>query len=149
MNWMTIEIMLGLLAVATLIGLAFKFLQGRGHSVLGHERIDLKKLRGVHNGKPATKLGARATAVLFSTSYCAICPSVIRQLAELEANDPSMRHVVVDITDRLDLAAHFGIMQTPTLLLTDADGEIRFRVSGAPKPGVLIRELNQLGVSTK
>ena len=149
MNWMTIELVLGLLAIATLIGFGFKFFQGRGHAVLGHERIDLKKLRGLHNGKPATKLGSKATAVLFSTAYCAICPSVVRQLAEIESSDPAMRHVVVDITDRLDLAAHFGIMQTPTLLLADASGQIRFRISGAPKPGVLMRELNQLGVHTK
>lgn len=149
MSWMTIELVLGLIALATLIGFSFKFFQGRGHTVLGHERIDLKKLRGVHNGKPAAKLGSRATAILFSTTHCAICPSVVRQLQDLEAADPSLLPVVVDITDRLDLAAHFGIMQTPTLLIADSAGEIRFRVSGVPKPGVLIRELNQLGVSTK
>ena len=51
--------------------------------------------------------------------------------------------------DRLDLAAHFGISQTPTVLITDASGEIKYRVSGAPKPGVLAKELSELGVNTK
>ena len=146
---MTLELTLGLIAVATLIGIGFKVFQGRGHAVLGQERIDLEKLRGLHKGKPAKRFGAKATTVLFSTSYCSICPGVNRQLAGFEKLDPGLSHVEVDITDRLDLAAHFGVSQTPTVLITDSSGRIRFRISGAPKPGALVKELNELGVITK
>jgi thioredoxin-related protein len=54
-------------------------------------------------------------------------------------------HLEVDITNRLDLAAHFQISQTPTVFILDQKGEIKFRVSGAPKPGVIQQELTKLG----
>lgn len=140
---------IGLVLVATAIGIAFKLSQGRGHAVLGHERVDLKKLKGMHGQEVAIRFGTKATSILFSTSYCSICPSVRRQLQSMESIDAGLQHVDVDITDRLDLAAHFGISQTPTVLITDASGVIRYRVSGTPKPGVLMKELSELGVSIK
>lgn len=149
MDWLTIELTLGLVALASLIGVGFRYLQGRGHTVLGNERIDLAKLRGLHDGGLATEFGKKATTVLFSTEYCSICPAVNRQLEAIEAMDPDLKHIRVDITERLDLAAHFSITQTPTVLITDQKGRIKFRVSGAPKSGILRRELTELGVTTK
>jgi len=51
----------------------------------------------------------------------------------------------VDITDRLNLAAHFSVSQTPTVFLLDPKGEIKFRISGIPKPGLIQSELRKLG----
>ena len=149
MNWFSLELTLGLIAVATLFGISFKLTQGRGHAVMSQERIDLAKLKGKRGGKVVKRFGSKATTVLFSTAYCAICPSVNRQLVTFESSDPGLQHIEVDITDRLDLAAHFGISQTPTVFITDPEGLVKFRVSGAPKPGVLARELNELGVRTR
>lgn len=146
---MTIELTLALIAVATLIGVGFRLSQGRGRAVIGREHIDLTKLQGMRGGTVANEFGAKATSILFSTVYCSICPGVTRQLLEYEKLDSGLHHLEVDITDRLDLAAHFGISQTPTVLITDHRGQIRFRVSGAPKPGVLAKELSELGVRTK
>lgn len=143
---MTLELTLGLIGLATLIGVAFKVFQGRGHAVMGNERVDLVRLRGLHQGKSASSFGSKASAILFSTQYCSICPSVSRQLSGIESKDSSLQLIEVDITDRLDLAAHFSVTQTPTVLITDAAGRIRFRISGAPKPGVIARELATLGV---
>lgn len=140
---------IGLVLIGTAIGVVFKLSQGRGHAVLGREQINLQKLQGTHGEKVVTSFGAKATSVLFSTSYCSICPGVSRQLLAFEKQDDGLQHIEVDITDRLDLAAHFGISQTPTVLITDAKGVIRYRVSGAPKPGVLAKELSELGVTTK
>lgn len=146
---MTLELTLGLVLVGLLIGLGFKLSQGRGHSVIGHEKIDLNKLQGRRDYGVVQNFGSKATTVLFTTSFCSICPAVSRQLIGLEKLDSGLQHIEVDITERLDLAAHFGISQTPTVLIADKDGQIRFRVSGAPKPGVLAKELNELGVITK
>ena len=146
---MTLEMTIGLILIGTLIGIVFKLSQGRGHAVLGHEQIDLQKLQGKHEDRVVTRFGSKATSILFSTSYCSICPGVSRQLLAFEKLDQGLQHIEVDITDRLDLAAHFGISQTPTVLITDASGEIKYRVSGAPKPGVLAKELSELGVNTK
>lgn len=149
MNWLTLELTFGLIAIASLIGVGFKLSQGRGRAVLGQEQIDLTKLKGKRDGKPVLKFGSKATAVLFSTSFCSICPAVSRQLKAFEKLDSGFQHMEVDITDRLELAAHFGVSQTPTVLITDKGGRIRYRVSGAPKPGVLAKELTELGVRTK
>ena len=134
-----------LLAIATLIGLAYKFLSGRGHSVKTAETIDLKKLSANKNGVPVIEFGKKATLVQFSTEYCSRCPGVRRSLSQLEYRHGALLYVDVDITDRLDLAAHFSISQTPTVFVLDHLGSIKFRVGGVPKPGIIQFELEKLG----
>lgn len=135
----------GLLALALILGVVFKLLAGRGHEVSSSEKIDLTKLKAVKNGVPVTSFGKQATLLQFSTEYCGQCPGVRRQLAQMEYRNGGLLHLDVDITDRLDLAAHFSISQTPTVFVLDQDGEIRFRVSGIPKPGAIQQELERLG----
>lgn len=134
-----------LLALAIAAGLLFRYLGGRGKSVEGSERIDLQKLKAQKNGLLVTEFGKKATLLQFSTEYCGICPGVSRQLHRLEYRNGSLLHLDVDITNRLDLAAHFSITQTPTIFILDKNGDLRFRVSGAPKPGVIQTELEKLG----
>lgn len=134
-----------LLALAISAGLLFRYLGGRGKSVEGSERIDLQKLKAQKNGLLVTEFGKKATLLQFSTEYCGICPGVSRQLHRLEYRNGSLLHLDVDITNRLDLAAHFSITQTPTIFILDKNGDLRFRVSGAPKPGVIQTELEKLG----
>jgi thioredoxin-related protein len=52
----------------------------------------------------------------------------------------------VDITERLDLAAHFSISQTPTVFLLDDSGHVIYRVGGIPKMNLLTEQLQKLGV---
>ncbi len=143
---MNFEITIGLIALASLLGLGFKFFQGRSHTVVGHEKINLDKLQAISDGAPAVEFGGAASTILFSTTYCGICPGVNRQLISLTQSHTGLKHLEVDITDRLDLAAHFGINQTPTILITDSQGRIQSRISGPPRPGVIDRELEKLGV---
>lgn len=143
---MNFEITLGLLAIATLLGLGYKFFQGRSHSVVGHERIKLDRLQATSEGLPAIEFGSGASTILFSTKFCGLCPGVNRQLITLTKKYPALKHLEVDITDRLDLAAHFRVTQTPTILITDPQGRIQSKISGPPKLGVLERELEKLGV---
>lgn len=134
-----------LLASAIAAGLFFRILGGRGKRVSSTEQIDLQKLKAVKNALPVTQFGKKATLLQFSTEYCGICPGVSRQLHQLEYRNGGLLHLEVDITDRLDLAAHFSITQTPTIFILDRDGNLKFRVSGAPKPGVIQTELEKLG----
>jgi thiol-disulfide isomerase/thioredoxin len=137
---------LALVGAATLVGLAYRFLHGRGHSVKSKKKIDLERLRPIRNGQVSLALGGKATLLQFSTSYCGQCPSVRRQLVALDQELGSVHHLEVDITDRLDVAAHFGINQTPTVFLLNAKGQLVYRVGGIPNLAKLKVELEKLGV---
>jgi len=85
--------------------------------------------------------------VQFSTQYCGQCPGVRRALAKLEYRNGDVLFIEADITDRLNLAAHFNITQTPTVLVLNSAGVIKYRVGGAPKAGTIESELTKLGVT--
>ena len=142
----TIALTIALIIVATLAGFVYRFFHGRGHSVSGAQCINLEKLNISKNGDPVTAFGREATVVLFSTEYCGQCPAVIRALSKLEHRKGGLLFIEVDITQRIDLAAHFNINQTPTVFVLNPAGEIRFRVSGVPKPNAIDTELTKLGV---
>lgn len=134
-----------LVLLALVAGLFLRFRSGRGKRVSSSEAIDLAKLKAQKGKAIAKKFGAKATLLQFSTEYCGICPGVSRQLSQLEKENKSLLFLEVDITNRLDLAAHFSITQTPTIFVLDSKGLIKFRVSGAPRPGILQTELEKLG----
>jgi thiol-disulfide isomerase/thioredoxin len=136
---------LALIALAVSAGVLFKLLSGRGREISGSEVIDLTKLKALKAGVSVKSFGKKATLLQFSTEYCSICPSVSRLLSQLEYRNGGLLHLEVDITERLDLAAHFQVSQTPTVFILDPQGQIKFRVSGAPKPGVIQQELEKLG----
>ncbi|WP_040163442.1 TlpA family protein disulfide reductase [Microbacterium gorillae] len=75
--------------------------------------------------------GSAATLVQFSTRTCATCPGVRRVLGRVADERAGVAVVDVDLTDRLDLADRFHVLQTPTVLLLDAAGVVRARLSGA------------------
>ena len=137
---------LALVGAATLVGLAYRFLHGRGHRVKSKKKIDLARLGPKRNDQVTTALGAKATLLQFSTSYCGQCPGVRRQLVALDESLQGVHHLEVDITDRLDVAAHFGINQTPTVFLLNDKGELVYRVGGIPNVTKLKAELEKLGV---
>lgn len=137
---------LALVGAATLVGLAYRFLHGRGHRVKSKKKIDLERLGPKRNDQVTTALGAKATLLQFSTSYCGQCPGVRRQLVALDESLQGVHHLEVDITDRLDVAAHFGINQTPTVFLLNDKGELVYRVGGIPNVTKLKAELEKLGV---
>ena len=135
-----------LVLLTSVLGFLIKALQGRGHKVVSHEVVDLSRLPATQNNIPTTELGAKGTLLQFSTQYCGQCPGVRRQLAQLAYRLGGLSHLEVDITDRLDVAAHFGISQTPTVLLLDSKGEIVYRFGGIPNLQSLNQEIAKLGV---
>ena len=49
--------------------------------------------------------------------------------------------IEVDITDRLDLAKKFNVLQTPTTLVLNQNGRVTSRIGGAPKQSTIDQEL--------
>jgi len=135
-----------LLFGALIAGISYRLLHGRGHRVSTKQLVDLNRLGATKNGVPTASLGKKATLLQFSTEYCGQCPGVRRQLAQLEYRLGGLSHLEVDITERIEIAAHFNINQTPTVFLLNSSGEIVYRVGGIPKLPMLLLELEKLGV---
>lgn len=124
-----------LLVLATALGL---LLQRRGASV----REEQRDARLLPSELGIDGFDAQGTVVQFSTEFCARCPSVRRTLAELVAERDSLEFVHVDVTDRPELAQKYRLLQTPTVLLLDADGAPKTRLSGQLTRALLSDALN-------
>lgn len=141
-----IYLALGLFGLTLLAGIFYKVSAGSGRSVKRSFAIDLERLGAHKNGFAVKELGKSATLLQFSTEYCGQCPGVRRALSQIEYRTGGVLHAEVDLTDRLDLAAKFKISQTPTVFILNPKGEVTFRVSGVPKPGLIQQELAKLGI---
>ena len=95
-------------------------------------------------GLDAAEFGSAATLVQFSTEFCTRCPQTRRVLGGIAQQREGVTHVDVDLTNRPDLAKQFHVLQTPTTLIVDAEGAVRARIGGAPRPDEVARELDSL-----
>lgn len=121
-------VLVGLVAVATALGLVWRAAQGRSRAATG--RID------------GLELGGRATLLQLSSEYCAPCRATAQVLHGI--SDEDVRHIEVDIVDRPDLVSRFNVLQTPTTFILDADGEIRARIGGAVRRDLVVAELDRV-----
>lgn len=126
-------VVLLLVAVATAAGLIWKARTGTAKKITSGEVIDLNEIRAVKDGKPVTKFGERVTFLQFSSEFCSQCAQTARLFHDLEVQHSDILHIEVDITNRLDLANKFNILQTPTTLVLDKDGIVTSRIGGAAK----------------
>lgn len=133
-----------LVLVALVVGLWWKSRTGRAKLVRSGKIVDLGKLKASKNGESVREFGKLATLLQFSTEFCSICDSTARLYGQLEKSNPGLKHIEVDVTHRMDLAAHFSIMQTPTTLILDKDGIVRARIGGAPRQNVIEAEIRKL-----
>jgi thiol-disulfide isomerase/thioredoxin len=133
-----------LVAFVLTAGSWWKARTGRAKLVRSGELVDLSKLKAQKGGKPVQSFGKNATLLQFSTEVCSACVATARFYGDLEKATPGLKHIEVDITDRMELAAHFSIMQTPTTLILDKHGMVRARIGGAPRPNVVTEELKKL-----
>ncbi len=147
---MPLELKLALIAAligfALLAGIYWKAQTGRAKLVKSGELVDLTKLQASKDGKPVTKFGRKATVLQFSTEVCSQCKQTARLLGEVEKQHKDLLHIEVDVTNRLDLAAHFKVLQTPTTLVLDGSGRVKARIGGAPKPATVTAELAKLEI---
>ena len=132
-NFLQIGLVLALVALATALGFIWKARTGTSKAVTSGEVIDLSEIAAVKDGHPVTKFGERVTFLQFSSEVCSQCAQTARLFRELEAQHDDILHIEVDITNRLDLANKFNILQTPTTLVLDKNGVVTSRIGGAAK----------------
>lgn len=135
-----------LVGVAALAGLWWRATTGRARRIVAGQQVNLNDLGAFKNGQPVTSFGSKVTFLQFSGEFCTQCPPTARVLGELEAKTPGSLHIEVDITNRLDLANRFNILQTPTTLVLDKNGIVKSRISGAPKTTTLESELGTFAI---
>ncbi len=129
-------VLVGLVALATVIGLVVRGREGRVREVHDFRRVIPAELDTPEH------FGISATLVQFSTEMCAKCPATRELLSKTALEHAGVRHIDVDVTHRPDIANSFNIMQTPTTLVLDSSGAIAARIGGAPRPDALIQALN-------
>ncbi|PZQ88346.1 MAG: thioredoxin [Leifsonia xyli] len=128
-----LALVVALVALATGAGLAWRAGQGR----VRRTRPDAVAIEGV-------ELAPAATLVQFSSEYCTPCRATARVLHEVADASPGVVHVELDVAERPELTARFGILQTPTTLVLDGDGRVRARIGGAVRRDTVTAELAHL-----
>jgi thiol-disulfide isomerase/thioredoxin len=87
----------------------------------------------VLEGTPwADQLGARATLLQFSSSFCTPCRATRRVLEQVSTSMSGVAHIEVDAEHHLDDVRRLGIMRTPTTLVLDQHGREVSRATGVP-----------------
>jgi thiol-disulfide isomerase/thioredoxin len=136
-----LALVLGLLALGIITGLIWRLRTGKAKSVKSGELINLAEIRAVKNGIPVTSFGKKVTFLQFSSELCTACRQTARLYSELEKVHPEILHIEVDITNRVDLANKFNILQTPTTLVLDSRGRVTSRIGGAVKQQTIEDEI--------
>jgi thiol-disulfide isomerase/thioredoxin len=121
-----VAILLGLVALAAVLGFVWQAQNGRISVPGPRTRRDAVNL-------PEVARGAKATLLQFSTEVCAPCVPTRRVLGQIADSTDGVSHVDLDLTHRPDIAARFNVLQTPTTLILDRAGVIRARIGGAPR----------------
>lgn len=87
------------------------------------------------------EMGSAATFIQFSSPFCQPCKATHDMLSNLIADKPQVAHVDLQVADHLNLVNQLSVMRTPTTVLLDGNGQIEYRVEGAPRPGELAEAL--------
>jgi thiol-disulfide isomerase/thioredoxin len=145
-NEIRLAIVVGLIALAGVLGAVWRLRTGRAKAIDRGEIIDLDRLQASKDGEPVTKFGKRITFLQFSSETCSTCKQTARLFGELEETADDVLHVEVDITNRLDLAKKFHVLQTPTTLVLDHNGRITSRIGGAPKQSTINQQLGSFAI---
>lgn len=130
--------LLGLVALATVLGLVWKSGQGRVRRTDGRTTVRVGDVPGVR------RFARGATLLQFSTEICAPCAFTRSLLRDVADSRDDVTHVDLDVTHRPDLASRFHVMQTPTTLVLDRRGVVQARIGGAPRRDDLVAELERI-----
>lgn len=128
------------------LGFLWRITTGRAKRVKAGEIVDLSLLGATKDGQPVTKFGKRVTFLQFSSEFCSQCVQTARVLREFESHSNDILHIEVDITNRLDLAKKFHILQTPTTLVLDHAGRITSRIGGAAQSQTIQDEIGHFTI---
>lgn len=123
-------VLLATLAVATAVGLAWRWRSGRVRG--GGAARDGWRLAG---RRPADR--DRVLLLQVSSPVCAPCRQAAAVLSELSTRVPGIVHVEVDLAERPEVATDLDVLRTPTVVAFDRTGAELLRVSGVPRTAEL------------
>jgi thiol-disulfide isomerase/thioredoxin len=126
-------VVLGTLAVATVLGLALRARAGRVRTPA--------PVAGLPEDVRRALAPDGVTLVQLSTTFCAPCRHTRVLLSDLAARTEGLHHTELDLTDRPDLARELAVLRTPTTLAIDPAGTELLRVGGVPKRETLLEAL--------
>jgi thiol-disulfide isomerase/thioredoxin len=128
--------LIAVIAVSSLFGLRRMVTEGRvdihkpghrfTHDELGHD------------------MGSAATLVQFSSPYCQPCRATHEMLETIAAEHDGVLHVDMQVADHLDLVNRLHILRTPTTVMLDRSGHVRFRSEGVPRKDDLLDALHRV-----
>jgi hypothetical protein len=131
-----LAVAVGVLVLATLVGLWWRARDGRIREIgpagdrddVAQQRIGPAELRALG----ATADGPATTLLQFSSTFCAPCRVARRVCQGIASARDGVTHLEIDAESHLDLARSLGVWRTPTVLVVDPAGRIRYRSTGAP-----------------
>lgn len=139
-----VALVLGVLAVAVVVGLVWRSRDGRFTAVAPAVLAAAEASNGpgdssdtaarddrVSAHELGVPLGTHATFLQLSSEVCTPCRRTRAVLAAVAAERDGVSHVDLDVAEHLDLVRRFHVMRTPTVLLLDASGAVVGRMSGA------------------
>jgi len=130
-----LPVILGLVALATVLGIVLRGLQGRVSQRNGRDALALPD---------GISLGRGATLLQFSTEVCSPCRATHTVLDGIASGRDDVAHVDLDLTHRPDLASRYNILQTPTTFILDRHGVVRARIGGAARRDSVQAELDRI-----
>lgn len=88
-------------------------------------------------------MGERATLLQFSSPYCQPCKVTHEMLERTQAAHDGVAHVDLQVADHLDMVNKLHILRTPTTVLLDRKGMVRYRAEGVPREAELTSALDR------
>lgn len=141
-----VGVVVGILILTTIVGVVLRHGTGRARSAGGTTRTSRLRADDLAS---ASDYGRAATLVQFSTPTCARCPATRRLLASVADQHEGVLRIEIDLAERPELARRFDVMQTPTVLLLDANRTVRTRFGGPPRPPELAAALETVLTGTQ
>lgn len=127
---LSIVLIVGLVALASAVGLIWRATRSRVSTPSGSERAVRVPSRYLAADKTLTLLQVSAPLC----SYCGAMRGILSAAAE---RDPQVGHVEYDVSEIPEVIESCGIRQTPTTLLVTASGDVLFTLQGPTPPGVV------------
>ena len=115
--------------IVVVVGTVLRRRSGRLRTAsAGRAGVDGWTLAGVRPGSDD-----RLLLLQLSSPVCAPCRTTAGVLGGIASDDPGVRHVEIDVAERVDVARALNVLSTPTTVAFDRGGTEILRVSGVPR----------------
>ena len=98
----------------------------------------------IHQSELGHDMGSHATVLQFSSPYCQPCKATHDLIAKHTENLVGVAHIDLQVADHLDMVNKLHVMRTPTTVLLDRKGAVRYRTDGVPRMEEFAAALNNL-----